>query len=148
MRMSIALLMLYPLVGCVAPAPAPSNPVPAPTTAPAGDFEVVTGFAEQVRGGTAGGSVENTTTCRGFYPSHPQHTMTLTENMLAMAVEVDTPDVILWIRSGKNNWCSTDSTPLPRVARGAWSQGTYEILVGTRSPGGGVPYNVRVSEGL
>lgn len=139
----LASFLLVSVSGCGASQATETGP-----RAPTGDLSVARGFGSISRSGIAEGLVANTNSCRAFFPEAPQHQLTATENMLAMTVQVDAPDAIIWIRFGRNDFCSTASVPPPHIGRGAWTAGLYEIRVGTRTAGETVPYTMQVREGL
>jgi hypothetical protein len=114
-------------------------------TEPTGDMTVSPGFGDVARSGEAGGPVSDGR-CPGHFPEVAQHRLTLEGNQLALAVEVIPAGTALWIRSGSNHYCNRPDEAPTRVGRGAWSAGTYELLVGTTEPGATTSYTLRVIE--
>jgi hypothetical protein len=72
--------------------------------------------------------------------------MELPENMLAMTVEVEGERLTLLVRAGQGKWCGRAGGGKVSVGRGAWSKGTYDILVGTEEPGGSRPFKLKIRE--
>ena len=111
------------------------------TGAGGGDLSLSPGFAEEVVGGEAAGE-EELTTCEGFFPTAPQHMMTLSSAMTGLYLEADTDAVLLRVTFTDNGseFCSDLDSGLPRIERGSWSAGAYEIYVGLPEEGGAVDY--------
>ncbi|MEL6342119.1 MAG: hypothetical protein AAFV53_03230 [Myxococcota bacterium] len=111
------------------------------TAIPDGDLELSPGFAVETVAGTAEGE-EELTTCAGWFPRTPQHQMRLEASMTGMYLEADTDAVVLRVIFSENGseFCSDLDSGLPRVERGSWSSGVYEVYVGTPGPSGSVAY--------
>lgn len=122
--------------------PAPTG---AATAAPAGPFVIKSGAPAVEAQGTARGEGP-TPPCDGNLPATAQFQMDLPENMLAMTVEVEGERLTLQVRAGQGKWCGKASGNKVAVGRGAWSKGTYDILVGTEEAGGNRPFKLTIRE--
>lgn len=126
-----------------------TSPDPASTaataSAPAGPFVVKPGGAAIEAEGTARGDGP-LPPCAGNIPAAAQFRMELPENMLAMTVEVEGERLTLQVRAGRSKWCGKAEGGKVSVGRGAWTKGTYEILVGTEEAGGSRPFKLKIWE--
>ena len=117
----------------------------AAASAPAGPLVVKPGGPAIEAEGTARGD-SPMPPCAGHVPSAAQFQMELPENNLAMTVEVEGERLALQVRAGKSKWCGKAEGGKVSVGRGAWSKGTYDILVGTEDAGGSRPFKLKIRE--
>ena len=112
-----------------------------------GDLVLAPGFGEATLSGVAAGE-EELTTCAGWFPVAPQHTLTLSAVVNGMRVEADTAAVVIRMVFTENGseFCSDLDTGLPEIVRGSWSAGDYDIYVGIPEEGAGAAYTLTFSE--
>lgn len=115
--------------------------------AQAGDLSLSPGFVLATRTGAARGEVQVTSPCPGFYPSVAQYRMVLTAPTSGVSVTVESTETLAFmVRWGTSNFCSTGQPGRLVVQRGAWSAGSYDLLVGSPTSGGTGAYTVTVRE--
>lgn len=149
---TVALLGLF--IGCQAAPPSDDDDL-----GELDDFAIVTGrgFNEATRVGTfTATTTEGVFTCRStstsaeplaanaFFAPAPNHRLTLTTALTGLTVEVVSDDeIVLWIRSGANNFCNDAGESF--IERGSWSAGDYDIFMGSPTEGTVIEYTLRVS---
>lgn len=150
LRGRLPLLVLAPtlvLLACSTNEVQPVSPAEegSPPTATSNELVLSPGFTRAERDGTAVGQ-RSEPSCQGMFPEKPQFEMVLEQNTLALSVDVEGDDLVLYVRSGRSKWCGKVDDERMTVGRGAWSKGSYEIFVGTRAQGGQAPFKLRVDE--
>lgn len=100
-----------------------------------------------VAGQQVAGQVETPTgPCSGYFDDKPDHILNLTSKFDYLKLQVQSPqDTTLIVSGPGGKWCNDDFEGKNPGIVGEWSQGTYQIWIGSYQKDIYLPYTINIT---